>query len=334
MTARRLPTDRVSLTRLTPPQPLVESLADDVRRGLTGPTKWLPPVYFYDARGSELFERITELDEYYPTRAEREILQQHADDLLGSVGPVELVELGSGSSAKTDLLLDAMRRTGGHRYAALDISEAALVGAIDRLRHTHPWLTVDGYVGNFHDDLAAIPRTGRRLLAFLGSTLGNLAPAERGVLLRDVAAVLEPGDALLLGIDLVKSPEVLVPAYDDADGVTAAFNRNVLRVINRELDGDLPVDAFAHRAVWDADAERIEMQLVATTDVRASLAALDLELVFAEHEHIVTEHSHKFRIDRVRRELADVGLQVGEVVTDSLDRFAVVLARPSGAEQR
>jgi L-histidine Nalpha-methyltransferase len=334
MMAHRPSADRVSLTRLTPPRPLVESLADDVRRGLTGTSKWLPPVYFYDARGSELFERITELDEYYPTQAEREILRRHADGLLGTVAPDELVELGSGSSAKTDLLLDAMRRTGGHRYAALDISEAALVGAMGRLRDAHTWLTVDGYVGDFHEDLASIPRVGRRLLAFLGSTLGNLAPSERRVLLGDVASVLEPSDGFLLGVDLVKSPDVLLPAYDDAEGVTAAFNRNVLRVINRELDGDLPVDAFAHRAVWNAAAERIEMHLVATTDVRASLAAIDLELVVAEQEHIVTEHSHKFRVERVRRELADVGLQVDEVVTDSLDRFAVVLARPSGAEQR
>jgi L-histidine Nalpha-methyltransferase len=329
-----LPTDRVSLTRLTPPQPLVESLADDVRRGLTGPTKWLPPVYFYDPRGSELFEGITELEEYYPTRAEREILQEHADGLLEAVDPDELVELGSGSSVKTDLLLEAMRRTGGHRYAALDISEAALLGAIGRLSDAHPWLTVDGYVGDFHEDLASIPRAGRRLLAFLGSTLGNLDPTARGVLLGDVAAVLEPDDAFLVGIDLVKSPDVLLPAYDDAEGVTAAFNRNVLRVINRELDGDLPVDSFQHRAVWNDAAERIEMHLVAATDVRAHLAAIELPLEFRSGEHIVTEHSHKFRIEQVRRELADVGLGVDEVVTDRLDRFAVVLARPSGAQQR
>lgn len=332
--SHHLPTDRVSLTRLTPPQPLVDRLADDVRRGLTGRAKWLPPAYFYDARGSELFERITDLDEYYPTRAEREILLRHADELLGPVAPDELVELGSGSSAKTDLLLDAMRRTGGQRYVALEISEAALVGAMQRLSDAHPWLTIDGYVGDFHEDLAAIPRRGRRLLAFLGSTLGNLAPSEREQLLGKIADSLEPGDGFLLGIDLVKSPDVLVPAYDDAEGVTAAFDRNVLRVINRELDGDLPVDSFDHRAVWNAAAERVEMHLVATTDVRAHLAAIDLELAFSAGEHIVTEHSHKFRTEQVGRELAGVGLQVSQIVTDSLDRFAVVLARPDGAQQR
>jgi L-histidine Nalpha-methyltransferase len=331
---RRVPSQRVSLTRLTEPAPLAEQLADDVRRGLTGPHKWLPPVHFYDARGSELFELITQLDEYYPTRAEREILHQHAAELVAAVAPDELVELGSGSSAKTDLLLEAVRRSGGHRYAALEISEAALAGATQRLADVHPWLTVDGYVGDFHSDLAAIPRHGRRLLAFLGSTLGNLDPTQREGLLGEVAATLEPTDAFLVGVDLVKSSDVLIPAYDDAQGVTAAFNRNVLHVINRELGGDLPVDSFAHRAVWNAAAERIEMHLVATTDVRAHLAAIELPLRFQAGEHVVTEHSHKFRVAPFRRELAGVGLRIAQVRTDSLDRFAVVLARPDGLVRR
>jgi len=330
----RVPAERASLTRLTRPRPLVEQLAVDVRRGLTGPLKGLPPIYFYDTRGSELFEQITELDEYYLTRAEREILEQHASDLLAAFGPDELVELGSGSSAKTDLLLDAMRRTGGHRYAALEISETALASAMERLSSERPWLTLDGYIGDFHHDLAAIPRSGRRLMTFLGSTLGNLAPTEREVLLGDVAATLEPDDAFLLGVDLVKSPATLIPAYDDAAGVTAAFNRNVLVVINRELEGDLPVESFAHQVVWNAAAERIEMHLVATSDVRAHLAAIDLSLEFHTGEHIVTEHSHKFRIAGLRRELAGAGMQVAQVLTDSLDRFALVLARSNGAQQR
>lgn len=330
MTAPDARTNRVSLTRLTGPRPLHEQLADDVRRGLTGPDKWLPPIYFYDARGSALFERITELEEYYPTRAEQEILSGHAHALVGVSVPDELVELGSGSSAKTGLLLEALRRVGGLRYAALEISESALTGALERLSREHPWLTLDGYVGDFHHDLRSIPTSGRRLLAFLGSTLGNLGPHERDVLLSEIAAALAPGDHFLLGADLVKGPEVLVPAYDDAEGVTAAFNRNVLHVVNRELDGDLPVDAFAHRAVWNEEAERIEMHLVATTEIRARLAAIDLELRFATDEHIVTEHSHKFRLDDLRRELGGVGLQVERVVTDRLGRFALVLARRVG----
>lgn len=312
---------------------MAEQLADDVKAGLTGRRKWLPPIYFYDVHGSELFEQITTLDEYYPTRAEREILDQHADDLVAAAAPDEIVELGSGSSVKTDLLLEAMRRTGGHRYAALEISETALVAAIERLSDDHPWLIVDGYVGDFHHDLAAISRSGRRLVTFLGSTLGNLDVAQRKILLAQIAATLEPTDSFLLGIDLVKSPDVLVPAYDDAAGVTAAFNRNVLRVINRVLDGDLPIDAFAHQAVWNQAAERIEMHLVATTDVRAHLAAINLALEFSAGEHIVTEHSHKFRIASIRRELAGVGLRIAQVVTDSQNRFAVILARPDQAQQ-
>lgn len=320
-------TDRVTLTRLTEAPPLRERLASDVRRGLSGSQKALPPIYFYDARGSELFERITELDEYYPTRAEREILQHHAEDLVATARLDELVELGSGSSAKTDLLLEAMRGSGGRRYAALEISESALEVALDRLRRDHPWLTVDGYVGDFHHDLRAIPRHGARTIAFLGSTLGNFTLRDREVLLRTIAAALAPGDVFLLGVDLVKSPEVLIPAYDDKAGVTAEFNRNVLHVINRELDGNIPVDAFGHRAIWNPTEERIEMHLVATADVRAQLASIDFDLKVGRGEHIVTEYSHKFRLDQLRRELAGVGLQIAKVVTDHRDRFAVLLAR-------
>ncbi|TVR35412.1 MAG: L-histidine N(alpha)-methyltransferase [Nitriliruptor sp.] len=316
------------LTRLTAPRPLREQLAADVRRGLTGPERSLPPIYLYDAAGSDLFEQITDLDEYYPTRTERGILEEHAGDLVRAIRPVELLELGSGSSVKTDLLLTALRDAGGDRYVALDISEAALAPAIDRLRRTHPWLVADGYTADFHHDLPAIERSGRRLVTFLGSTIGNLDPSNREVLLQQIAAVLEPDDGVLLGIDLVKDPGVLVPAYDDAAGVTAAFNRNVLHVINRELDGDIPVDAFAHRAVWNAEAERIEMHLVANRSVDAHLAAIELDLTFGRDDHIVTEHSHKFRIEGFVDELAAVGLSVDQVVTDDRGWFAEVLATP------
>ncbi|MEX2549005.1 MAG: L-histidine N(alpha)-methyltransferase [Nitriliruptoraceae bacterium] len=321
-------TPPLPLIELTEARPLGEALAADVRRGLTGPRKSLPPIYLYDTRGSELFERITELEEYYPTRAESEILERDADDLVGAIGPDELVELGSGSSRKTDLLLAAMRRRGGGRYAALEISETALTAALQRLNREHPWLAADGYLGDFHHDLDRIPRTGRRLVAFLGSTLGNLIPSERETLLAAIARNLTVDDGFLLGVDLVKHPDVLIPAYDDAEGVTAAFNRNVLTVVNRELDGDLPVASFAHRAVWNPAAERIEMHLVASAPVHAHLARIGLDVVMDRHEHIVTEYSHKFRIEHLRRELSGIGLQVSQVVTDHLDRFAVILARP------
>lgn len=316
------------LTRLSALRPLRERLASDVRRGLTGPERSLPPIYLYDAKGSELFERITGLDEYYPTRTERAILEQHAAALLSTIRPDELLELGSGSSVKTDLLLAALLDAGGHRYVALEISEAALAPAIDRLRREHPGLTVDGYLGDFHHDLPAIDRSGRRLVTFLGSTIGNLDPSDREVLLEQIASAVEPDDGVLIGIDLVKDPGVLVPAYDDAAGVTGEFNRNVLHVINRELDGDIPVDAFAHRAVWNDDDERIEMHLVAGRSVNAHLRAIDLDLTFERDDHIVTEHSHKFRVERFVDELATVGLHVEQVVTDERGWFAEVLATP------
>ncbi|MEX2533759.1 MAG: L-histidine N(alpha)-methyltransferase [Nitriliruptoraceae bacterium] len=320
-------TERMSLQRLTLLRPLAERLATDVCDGLTGAHKWLPPIYFYDERGSQLFEQITQLDEYYLTRTEREILERHAGELLEVTSPDEIVELGSGSSIKTDLLLTQLYRTGGRRYGALDISETALVEAATRLTQKHLWLSVDSYVGDFHTDLNAIPRSGRRLLVFLGSTLGNLDTSAREKLLRTIAGTLTEDDAFLLGVDLVKASQELIPAYDDAQGITARFNRNVLEVINRELDGNLPVEAFEHQAIWNSVEERIEMHLVASTNIRAHLTAIDLHLTFEAGEHIVTEHSHKFRIDQLRRELAGVGLHVSQVLTDDADRFAVILVR-------
>lgn len=330
MTTRTISTlpDRAGLTRLTEPQPLREALADAVRRGLTGPDRWLEPIFFYDARGSELFDRITELDEYYLTRTEAAILARHANTLVAAVGPDELVEIGSGSSTKTPLLLEALRASGGSCYAPLDISEAALVEAAHRLTTQHQWLRVEAYVADFHRDLLAVPRSGTRLVAFLGSTLGNLVPRERKALLGDIRAMLDPGDGFLLGVDLVKSEDVLLPAYDDALGVTAEFNRNVLHVINRELDGDLPVDAFDHRVSWNADLECVDLELVARHDVTAHLRAIELDLAFDAGDAILTEHSCKFRLEALTRELAEHGLRVTQVATDPDERFAVVLALP------
>lgn len=316
-----------TIDRLSVARPWHEQLADDVRAGLARTPKVLPPKYLYDDRGSELFEAITELPEYYPTRTETAILETHADAIVDRVRPTELIELGSGSSRKTRLLLEAMHRAGsGHRYAPVEISESALVGAAEALTADYPWLEFHGHLGDFAGDLARLPRVGRRLLAFLGSTIGNLLPAERRELFTAVAGALGDDDAFLLGADLVKSPDVLVPAYDDAAGVTAEFNRNMLRVLNRELDGDLPVDDFAHRAVWNDREERIEMHLVPDRLVHARLAALDLDVVFARGEPLVTEYSCKFRILDLVDELAATGLVVEEVLTDPDDRFALLLA--------
>jgi L-histidine N-alpha-methyltransferase len=302
-------------------------LADDVRTGLAASPKWLPPKYFYDARGSELFEEITRLPEYYLTRAESEILEARTDEIVGRLRPAELVELGSGSSRKTRLLLEAMHRHhGGRRYAPLDVSEDALEGAAAALSSSYPWLEFEGFVGDFSADLPPVPRRGRRLLAFLGSTIGNLTPDERAELLRGVAGALRPGDRFLLGVDLVKDPAVLLAAYDDAAGVTAEFNRNLLRVLNRELGAAVPVDAFEHVAVYDAGLQRIEMRLRAGRALTIRFPTLDLEVGFAEGEELRTEISCKFTRDGIEGELAAAGLPVESWYQDSANRFACAVA--------
>ena len=323
MTAQRT----LSITRLSPQTDRRSQLADDVRAGLGAMPKWLPPKYFYDARGSELFEEITRLPEYYLTRAESEILESITDGLVGSLRPTELVELGSGSSRKTRLLLEAMHRhQGGRRYAPMDVSADALEGAAAALSSSYPWLEFDGFVGDFSADLRRVPRRGRRLLAFLGSTIGNLTGAERAALLGGVAAALRPGDRFLLGVDLVKDPAVLLAAYDDAAGVTAEFNRNLLRVLNRELGAAIPLDAFEHVAVYDAGLERIEMHLRALRKLTVRFPTMDLRVEFAEGEELRTEISSKFTRPGVERELAAAGLQLESWHQDSASRFACAVA--------
>lgn len=317
----------LTIDRLSAPRPRREQLAEDVRTGLARRPKLLPPKYLYDDCGSALFEEITRLPEYYPTRTETAILEAHAHTIVTRTRPTELVELGSGSSRKTRLLLEAMHDADtGHRYAPLEISETALLGAAEALTADYPWLQVHGHLGDFTGDLPRLPRTGRRLVAFLGSTIGNLLPGGRHDLFTAVADTLAPADAFLLGADLVKSRDVLVPAYDDAAGVTAEFNRNMLRILNRELGGDLPVDTFAHRAVWNASDERIEMHLVPERPVQARLAALDLDVTFDAGEPLVTEYSCKFHVAGLVDELATAGLTTLEVMTDPQGWFAVLLA--------
>lgn len=322
-----------AIQHLSTPASVREALAADVRAGLLEPPRWLPPKYFYDALGSELFEEITRLPEYYPTRAETEILERHAADLMAEVRPDELVELGSGSSRKTRLLLEAMHGGAtGRRYLALDVSEDALVGAAHALLGDYPWLEVVGLVGDFHVDLPRVPRRGQRLMAFLGSTIGNLEPAERAQFFPQVASALQPGDAFLLGVDLVKDAGTLEAAYDDAAGVTAEFNRNVLRVLNRELGADFPLDAFEHVAVYDKENAWIEMRLRASRPVSAEIAALGARVALHEGEEIRTEISAKFTRAGVEAELAVAGLTLDRWLTDSADRFALCLCRVRSTE--
>ena len=317
------------------------SLRADALAGLTATPKSLPPKWFYDAQGSALFEKITELPEYYPTRAERAILRAVAPEIAALTGATVLVELGSGSSEKTRLLLSALRDAGTLRgYVPVDVSESALAAAGDALTAEYPGLAVHAVVADFEKYLG-VPSDpgaeatgndttgGPRLIAFLGSTIGNMVPAEREVFLRRVRARLRPGDAFLLGTDLVKDQAVLVAAYDDSAGVTAAFNKNVLAVLNAELGADFDLDAFDHVAIWDAEREWIEMRLRAASAQSVRVADLGLTVKFAAGEEMRTEVSAKFREAGVRAELAAAGLAMRSWWTDPAGQFGLSLAVPA-----
>ncbi|MGK8522154.1 L-histidine N(alpha)-methyltransferase [Nocardia asteroides] len=303
------------------------ALRSDARRGLTANAKWLPPKWFYDARGSELFERITELPEYYPTRTERALLERVVDEIADAAQAEVLVELGAGSAAKTRLLLTASSARGPLRaYVPQDVSSAALRAAVDQVATEFPGLAVHGVVSDFTDTLDSLPRGGRRMIAFLGGTIGNLVPEERAEFLARIHDVLEPGEQLLLGAGLVTDPAVLVPAYDDAAGVTAEFNRNVLHVLNSRLRADFAPEKFRHVAVWDAAREWIEMRLEAQEEMTVTVGDLDLTVHFDRGEQVRTEISAKFRVAGLDAELAAAGFDTGHVWTDPDDRFALVLA--------
>ncbi|MGW1172601.1 L-histidine N(alpha)-methyltransferase [Kitasatospora sp. NPDC002543] len=321
--------DTFELTRLLPADHFSTALRHDVQHGLTSRPKWLPPKWFYDARGSELFEEITRLPEYYPTRAERAILTARAGEIAAATGARTLVELGSGSSEKTRLLLDALRALGTlETYVPVDVSESALTAAGGALAAEYPGLAVHGVLADFTARLGLPPEGGPRLVAFLGGTLGNLLPLERAAFLAGLRAALDPGDFLLLGTDLVKDPAVLVAAYDDSAGVTAEFNRNVLNVLNRELGADFDPDAFEHVAVWDAEQEWIEMRLRSLRAQSVKIPALGLPVEFARGEELRTEVSAKFRRERVAGELAAAGLRLSHWWTDPEGRFGLSLASP------
>ncbi|MEU5110673.1 L-histidine N(alpha)-methyltransferase [Streptomyces longwoodensis] len=312
------------ITRTLPEDATEAALRADVLHGLTTTPKTLPPKWFYDAHGSALFEQITDLPEYYPTRAEREILDARATEIAAASGARTLVELGSGSSEKTRLLLDAL--TGLRAYVPVDVSESALAGAGQALAAERPRLQVHALIADFTRPLELPDTPGPRLVAFLGGTIGNLLPAERARFLAAVRALLAPGDALLLGTDLVKDEQVLVRAYDDAAGVTAAFNKNVLAVVDRELGADFDLGAFDHVALWDAEQEWIEMRLRSRTAQTVKVPALGLAVDFAAGEELRTEVSAKFRQDGVRAELAEAGLELTHWWTDTEGRFALSLS--------
>ncbi|WP_369197919.1 L-histidine N(alpha)-methyltransferase [Streptomyces djakartensis] len=312
------------LTRTLPEDATDAALRDDVRRGLTGSPKTLPPKWFYDAHGSDLFEEITALPEYYPTRAEREILRTRSGDIAAASGARTLIELGSGSSEKTRHLLDALTELRG--YVPVDVSGSALTQAGRALAAERPDLDVHALIADFTGKVTLPDTPGPRLVAFLGGTIGNLLPAERAAFLASVRALLAPGDALLLGTDLVKDEEVLVRAYDDAAGVTAAFNKNVLTVINRELGADFDLAGFDHVARWDPGREWIEMRLRSRSEQTVKVPALGLAVDFAAGEELRTEVSAKFRQQGVRAELSAAGLDLTHWWTDGGGRFALSLS--------
>jgi L-histidine N-alpha-methyltransferase len=319
-----LPNDRVQ----SRPSGYLDALRADVRAGLTASPKSLPPKYFYDARGSDLFDEITRLPEYYLTRAETAILAQHAGDIADLTRCESLIELGSGTSAKTRLLLRALLDGGTLReFVPFDLDPAVLADATDALVAEYPELRIVPFVGDFTRDLGAVGGTGRRMIAFLGSTIGNLEPAARAAFLSQVGAALNPGDTFLLGADLVKDAGRLVRAYDDAAGVTADFNRNVLRVLNSELDANFAVDEFQHVALWDPANEWIEMRLKSSRDQQVTVRDLDLTVDFAAGEEMRTEISAKFQPEGIEAELAAAGLKTLQLWTDSRGDFSLTLAQ-------
>ena len=301
-------------------------LRADVARGLTSVPKELPPKWFYDERGSQLFDEITRVEEYYPTRREKEILVAHAAD-VAAVGADTLVELGSGTSEKTRLLLDAMSAAGHLRgFIPFDVDEATLRGAAEAVAAEYADIDVHAIVGDFEHHLGRIPVEGHRVIAFLGGTIGNLAPAQRSKFLTQVAGGMRAGDAFLLGTDLVKDIDRLEAAYDDVEGVTAEFNRNVLRVVNRRLGADFVPERFTHVARFDKDNEWIEMLLRSDVDQAVHVPALELTVEFAAGEEMRTEISAKFRPEGVESELADAGLRLVDWWTDSRGDFALSLS--------
>lgn len=316
------------------------SLRADVIAGLTAPAKWLPPKWFYDKVGSELFEDITRLPEYYPTRSERAILTERAAEIVALAGTRTLVELGSGSSEKTRLLLDAMRdqpsgaeppwrpaQPAGDRpgYVALDVSEDALRQACSGLVAQYPDLRIEAVRADFTQQLDVLPDGSGRTVAFLGGTIGNFDPAARATFLADLRLNLQTGDHLLLGADLVKSPQILVPAYDDAAGVTAAFNLNVLEVLNHRLGAGFRRSDFTHVAIWDAEHEWIEMRLRAGRDIATRIDDVDLEVRLAAGEEIRTEISAKFHRDGLTAELTAAGFAGRGWWTDERGWFSLSL---------
>jgi L-histidine Nalpha-methyltransferase len=321
-------TEQVTIDVHLPQSGPLAGMADDVREGLSCPFKELPPKYFYDERGSELFERIMELPEYYPTRAERAILERRAGEIVETASPSTLIELGSGSAAKTRCLLDAMHGAGAlEAYVPVDISEEITRRTAEQLVSEYRRLRVHGVICDYETHLERIPREEGAVIAFLGGTIGNFRPAPRRSFLARIATLMYPGDRFLLGTDLVKDRARLEAAYDDSAGITAEFNKNVLNVLNREFDADFDPGRFEHVAFFDEDNSWIDIRLRSREEQFIDLRELDMRCHFARNEEMRTEISTKFTPERLEEIYADAGLEMTDLWTDPEGLYALSLAR-------
>jgi L-histidine N-alpha-methyltransferase len=323
-----LTAEQIAIDVHLPRDGVLAGMTEDVREGLSSPFKELPPKYFYDERGSELFERITELPEYYPTRAERSILEARSGEIVAAAEAEILIELGSGSAQKTRCLLDAMSEADLlDTYVPVDISEEITRRTAAELVEEYPGLRVHGIVCDYETHLERVPREEGALIAFLGGTIGNFRPAPRRSFLARIATLMYPGDRFLLGTDLAKDRAPLEAAYDDSEGVTAQFNKNVLTVLNRELDANFDLDAFEHVAFWDPDNEWVDIRLRSLAEQFIDVAALDMRVHFARMEEMRTEISTKFTRERLEESYADAGLELADWWTDPEGLYALSLAR-------
>jgi L-histidine Nalpha-methyltransferase len=325
--------DRVTIDVNLPPGGPLSGMAADVRAGLTRPFKELSPRYFYDERGSELFEQITELEEYYPTRCEREILESEADSICVAANrPASLIELGSGSARKTRVLLDAMRQASClDAYCPVDISEEITRDTADAIASEYEGISVHGLVCDFEFDLERVPVEGPRVIALLGGTVGNFGPHQRASFLRRICNLLGPEDRFLLGTDLVKDPATLEAAYNDSLGVTAEFNKNVLAVLNRELGADFELDSFEHVARWDPENLWVDIRLRSLANQVVNFESLEMLVPFAAGEEMRTEISTKFLRPGLEGIYAEAGLELTDWWTDPDGLYALSLARPAGS---
>ncbi len=321
--------ERITIQVNLPPGGPLSGMAADVRAGLTSPFKELSPRYFYDERGSELFEQITELEEYYPTRCERTILEHRAAEICEAANrPASLIELGSGSARKTQVLLDAMRDAGClETYCPVDISEEITRETAERIAREYDGISVRGLVCDFEFDLERVPVGGPRVIALLGGTIGNFAPHQRAGFLRRISNLLGPEDRFLLGTDLVKEPRILEAAYNDSEGVTAEFNKNVLAVLNRELGADFEIGSFEHVARWDPENLWVDIRLRSLANQVVNVSALDMLVPFGAGEEMRTEISTKFLRPGLEGIYREAGLELTDWWTDPEGLYALSLAR-------